>query len=139
MVRRLGYLGHWEHGFANAGDPETGRLGEPNGRLVLRSASRRFLQHVPPLHLAVPALSAVHDLPGKKKRKEKASVLLSFPRFAQLFILKVKSVCFRKTSKWISQSRVNLPTRVRRVSRLDSRHFREKRLIPDPQIFKTLF
>lgn len=64
MVRQLGYHGHWEHGFANAGDPEAGRLGEPNGRLVLRSASRRFFQHVPPLHLAVPALPAVHDLPG---------------------------------------------------------------------------
>lgn len=67
-MRQLDLLGHWEHGFANTGDPETRRLGEPDGRLVLRSASRRFLQHLPPIHLAVSALSAVHDLSGKKKR-----------------------------------------------------------------------
>jgi len=92
MVRQLGYIGHWEYGFANAGDSEAGRLGEPNRRLVLRSASRHFLQYVPSLHLAVPALPAVYDLPGKKKREEKKRLQHSFSLFsifAQPFILKV--------------------------------------------------
>lgn len=90
MRKQLGSLGHWEHGFANAGDPETRRLGEPDGRLVLRSASRRFLQHVPPLRLAVSALPAVHDLSGKKKGERERPLydisLLS--TLARTFILK---------------------------------------------------
>lgn len=63
MVRVLG-IRCWD-GFANAGDTAPGDMGEPDGRLVLRSPSGRVLQYLSSVRLAVSALPAVHHLPGE--------------------------------------------------------------------------
>ncbi|XP_012134534.1 pecanex isoform X2 [Megachile rotundata] len=57
MVREHFY--NW-YGFSNAGNFETRRLGEPDRRLVLRSASRYFFKYFSPLHLALPALLTIY-------------------------------------------------------------------------------